>query len=254
MAQVLAISGDTAVATDAKPTRKEQDGFNELLEKEKLRSLPYLLSINFNNLFSYAANFDENRSIKPMSSSNIDNIAIKNNEPTTSRTSDVRSVQKNEQEATVKHNETAAQPKVQAESNKNFAVNNMSKAMISDIELTPEFYATAISAKNKLDSLRGIDVQLIVDQIKTKMKFLKDTGIAELSVALKPDDLGSLLMKISTNKGILTINIFGAEQAREAIQPYLKELKRSLGLADLKVEKILFISDDSGKNSDENSA
>jgi flagellar hook-length control protein FliK len=255
LAQVLAISNDTNLATETKPTRKEQDGFNELLEKEKLKSLPYLLSLNFsNNLLSPTVSFNENNSIKSMSSSSIDNIAVKNNEPSAAQTSGDVSAQKNEKAAAAKQDDNTANTKVQAESNKNLIVNNMSKAMVSDIELTPEFYTNAITAKNRIDSLKGIDVELLVDQIKDKMKFLKDNGTAELSVALKPDELGSILMKISANKGLLTINIFGQSQAREALQPYFKELERSLSLANLKVEKILFISDDNGKNSGENSA
>lgn len=93
-----------------------------------------------------------------------------------------------------------------------------------------------------------MDIDDLVSQIKDKIKFLQDNGKMELTIELKPENLGTVLMSVSSSKGVLTINIFADQAAKSALQENMKELERSFELAHLNVKELNIQLGDGKKN------
>ena len=51
-------------------------------------------------------------------------------------------------------------------------------------------------------------------------------------------------MSISSNKGVLSINIYADQAAKQALEENISDLKRSLELSDLNIDNLTILSDD----------
>ncbi len=159
----------------------------------------------------------------------------------TSRTGDKQSIKEQNQEQSVKAAETTKETK--AEQIKSTA-NAINKIYEGEIELSADLYNAVIKAKNRVDSLRSIDVDDLIAQIKNKIKLLVENGGSKLSIELKPENLGTILMSVSSNKGILSINIYADQAAKQVLEENIAELKRSLEQSNLNIENLNVLSDD----------
>ncbi len=163
----------------------------------------------------------------------------------TTRSGNTTDIKEQKQENAVKAGETSKEAK--AEQIK-FTANAINRTFAGELELSPDFYDSLISAKNKIDALRMIDVDDLIAQIKNKIKFLSENGKIELSIELKPENLGTILMSISSNRGVLSINIFADQAAKQALEENIAELERALKRADLYVEDLRILSDGGNKH------
>lgn len=159
----------------------------------------------------------------------------------TNRSDDKLSIKEQKQEQTAKAAETQKESK--AEQVK-FTANAMNRMFAGELDLSPDLYDAMINAKNSVDSLRRIDVDDLIAQIKDKIKFLSGNGKIELSIELKPGNMGTILMSISSNKGVLSINIFADQAAKQALEENRAELERSLKRADLYVDDLRILSNE----------
>jgi flagellar hook-length control protein FliK len=215
-----------------------------MLEQEKRKVLfSSMVPINFQSLFDTPLSF----SAEPdKSAGKVENFlgttnSYRQNSFETSRTNSKLSVKGQDQERSVKTSETTKEAK--AEQVK-FAANAVNKIYEGEIELSADLYNAVISAKNRIASLRSIDVDDLLAQIKNKIKLLIENGGSRLSVELKPENLGTVLMSVSSNKGVLSINLYADQAAKQVLEENIAELKRSLEQSNLNIENLNVLSDD----------
>ena len=246
MSQVLAIGNETEKITAPEQNQSRTSGidFDRFLEKEKQKILlPFSLSLMPQ---MFGMNFQTDHKLDRSVSKIIDKSAAYNNtdqsykEPVAAKPSET--IKK--QEKTAAAEEHARVSKIDQLQFTNNAVN---KLFIGELELTPEFYSMLVTAKNKTSLLQSIDVDDIVSQIKDKIKVLQQSGSMELSMELKPGNLGTMIMDISSKKGVLSINIYADKLAKDALEENLRELELSLKQANLVVGDIKIYTADRRK-------
>lgn len=249
MSQVPAITSETELnkAPEQNRSRQNDFDFDLMLEKEKQKiSFPYPFSILqslFNSSFTFSHDMDE-------SVNKIESKPQVSNDPDQKSSNvghaDEAPAIKNETINTTLFTDAPAK-KVQA-NNIQFTGNAINRLFVGELELSPEFYNMLISTKNKVASLRNVDIDDLVSQIQDKIRFLKENGKIELSIQLRPDSLGSILMSVSSNKGLISINIYADKIAREALEENLKDLEISLKQVHLNIGSLNVFPDEKRKN------
>lgn len=248
MSQVLAIGSDTEKITAPEQNQSRTSGidFEQFLAKEKQKILlPFSLSL-FPQIFG--TNIQPDHKLDQSVSKILDRPAADNNDryfpknPTTEKPSEVS--KKTEKAAASEENANTV--KVSQLQLTNNAAN---KIFIGELELTPEFYSMLVAAKNRTSLLQSIDIDDLVSQIKNKIKILQQNGTMELSMELKPDNLGTIIMDISNNKGVISINIYADKLAKDALEDNLRDLENSLKKANLVIGDIKVFPEDKKKRS-----
>jgi len=84
----------------------------------------------------------------------------------------------------------------------------------------------------------NLDIKMIADKIVESAKALKVNDKTELILNLKPDWLGDMTLNISSDKGILTIQILANGKTKELMDSQLSELESFLKSANLNVGSI----------------
>ncbi len=245
MTQVEPIANENAKTPDQNGIQPstDADNFLELLEKEKSKTIPgAMLPSMMQGLFDVPSSFNSETS---GSTGKIGNYLPASNDmrqssPQTNRIDNSSGIKEQKQESTAKTADT--QKEARADQIK-FTANAISKIAAGEMDITPDLYSAAINAKNRIASLREISVDDLIDQIKDKIKFLVRGGASELSVELKPEDLGTILMSVSSSKGVLTINLFADQAVKQVLEENIAELERSLKLANLNFDKLNLYSD-----------
>lgn len=248
MSQVLAICNETPLAPEpSNNIQRNDNNFIQLYEKEKQKillnaMLPFFSQAFFSVPLNISFDADDMvNKIERYSSINSDRHP-EHVKPV--RPSDIREPGKEDGKHAVSSKDTVTQAPPQQARPANYAVN---RVFAGELELTPEFYTILINSKNKVSSLGKIDVDDLIAQIKNKIKFLQDNGRVELSMELKPGNMGTMLMSITSNKGVISINIFADQAAKEALEENIGELERSLKLANLNVDKLSIYPEENGK-------
>lgn len=80
---------------------------------------------------------------------------------------------------------------------------------------------------------RGSNLELIVSEIVDKIKLVEEGKKVELSVALKPDQMGELLLNMSMKNGLVSVSIIADGEAKEWIEQNIAGLKESLKQANI---------------------
>jgi len=247
LSQVVPVSSETLKAPEPSNIQRDADNFLELFEKEKSKTaFPSMLPINFQSFLNtpLISGFGTE---KEMNKVEEDYSAIHNDHyQRLNKTGEIFGEPRSkEQERAVKSTETAEQSK--AEQIK-FTENVINKTFKGELALSPDLYNSLINSKNNIESLRSIDVDDLIAQIKNKIKFLMENGTTNLSIELKPENLGTVLMSISITKGILSINIYADQAAKQALEENIAELERSLKSANLNIDSLNILQDDRGKH------
>jgi len=243
LSQVPAITNETLKSPEPSNIQRDDDKFLEIFEKEKTKTiLPSMLPVNWKS-FTSTPLFISSRSDNEVNKIEGRAALISDNRQGPAKASgavDLNDIKEQKQEQQV----NAAEKAKQAKSDQvRHAENIINKAFMGELELSPDLYSALITSKNNAPSLRSIDVDDMVAQIKNKIKFLLENGKTELSIELKPENLGTVLMSISSNKGIISINIFADQAAKQALEENLAELERSLKLAGINVQNLNVLSD-----------
>lgn len=84
----------------------------------------------------------------------------------------------------------------------------------------------------------NLDIRMIADKIVESAKALKINDKTELMLNLKPDWLGDMTLNISSDKGVLTIQILANGKTKELMDSQLSELESFLKSANLNVGSI----------------
>ena len=249
LSQVLSITSETPKApessNESSNIQRSNDNFSKMLEQEKRKViLSAMIPLNFQSLFNTplfpgtGTDKDVGKIEKYFGTSN----SYRQNSLETSRTHEDTSIKVQDQVQSVKKTEET--PKEAKSEQIKFTANAVNKMYEGEIELSIDLYNAAIKAKNRVESLRSIDVDDLLAQIKNKIKLLVENGGSKLSIELKPDNLGTILMSVSSNKGILSINLYAEQAAKQVLEDNIAELKRSLEQSNLNIEKLNVLSDD----------
>lgn len=111
---------------------------------------------------------------------------------------------------------------------------NQTGWLTPNLEALPLFYQAQIKG-SMLDKL---DLQFLVDQILSQVKLVKEKGKVELIVGLKPQDLGEILLTLTSRSGMISIQIQAKESAKKLIEADLLELKLALKKAKINLSEI----------------
>jgi len=245
LSQVPAINNETLKSPEPSSIQRDDDKFLEIFEKEKNKTaLPLMLPINFQS-FASTPLFTGSKSDNEVDKIDAYPVLESGHSKGQAKSSNSIDIKEQKQEQAVKTTET--QKEAKAEQVK-LTANAMNKIFAGELELSPDLYSALITAKNNAASLRKIDVDDLISQIKNKIKFLLENGKTELSIELKPENLGTILMSISSNKGLLSINIYADQAARQALEENIAELERALKLADLNIDNLKILSDSGMKH------
>lgn len=89
--------------------------------------------------------------------------------------------------------------------------------------------------KNTMERIEKLDIKSFALKIIDDAKLLKDGEKTTLTVDLKPDWLGNIIIRISSDKGILNINIFASESAKSELDSKIRELENAFKAANLNI-------------------
>ncbi|MFH1683252.1 MAG: flagellar hook-length control protein FliK [Candidatus Margulisiibacteriota bacterium] len=89
--------------------------------------------------------------------------------------------------------------------------------------------------------LNKLDLQYLVDQILAQVKLVKEKGKAELTVGLRPKELGEILLILTSRSGMISIQIQAPDEARKLIEDDLLELELALKKAKVNLAEIKII-------------
>jgi len=112
----------------------------------------------------------------------------------------------------------------------------LSKAnwLVPNLEAQPSFYQAFLDGKLQ----PKLDLQFLIDQIVEQVKVVREKGKTELILGLKPENLGEILLTLSTHAGIVSIQINASPETRKLIESQREELERALKKAKVRFDKI----------------
>jgi len=106
--------------------------------------------------------------------------------------------------------------------------------------LVPNLEASALlyQAQTEGKLLNKLDLQFLVDQIISQIKIVKEKGKVELMVGLKPENLGEIILTLTSKSGMVSIQIQAPEETKKLIQAELRELEMALKRAKINFSEI----------------
>ncbi|MCX5750889.1 MAG: flagellar hook-length control protein FliK [Candidatus Saganbacteria bacterium] len=97
--------------------------------------------------------------------------------------------------------------------------------------IAPAFMGTT----EKFDFITKVDLQQVIDEITKQATIVKNQKQTELLLGLKPEQLGEMLLKITNQNGMLSIQILANEETKKSLDQSLEQLKNSLADAHLNI-------------------
>lgn len=112
-----------------------------------------------------------------------------------------------------------------------------------EASFNPNILATAPAeieaAANKLEAAKSVNTQDVIDQIVQKMKVEVKTDTTEIKITLKPEHLGDVTLKVSTQNGIVTAQFVAENQrVKEIIEAGFNQLRDSLRQQGLDISQL----------------
>ncbi len=110
--------------------------------------------------------------------------------------------------------------------------------------LTPNIAARPDMLLAQLDGklLSKLDLQHLVDEIVSQVKMVQAKGRTELTLGLKPENLGEILMTLIARSGMISIEIQANDEVKKLIQAQLRDLEIALKKAKVNVADIKVVS------------
>ncbi|MBN2057362.1 MAG: flagellar hook-length control protein FliK [Candidatus Saganbacteria bacterium] len=107
-----------------------------------------------------------------------------------------------------------------------------------NLEAQPQMFLAQTQGK----FLARLDLQALVDEIISQVKLVKGKGQVELSLGLKPRELGDILLTLTSRSGMIAIQIEAPEETRKLLQDRLAELETALKKARVNLSGISLVS------------
>jgi hypothetical protein len=110
--------------------------------------------------------------------------------------------------------------------------------LVPNLESHPLFYQAQLEGKlvNKLD------LQFLIDQILSQVRMVREKGKVELTLGLKPENLGEILLTLTSKSGMVSIQIQASPETRKLIEEELLELELALKKAKVNLAEIKILS------------
>jgi len=113
------------------------------------------------------------------------------------------------------------------------------------VRMVQEFNPAAVplqqveQADVRTEATRNIDTQGVIDQIVDKMKVEVKGDMSEIKIQLKPEHLGDVSLKITTQNGIVTAQFVAENQRiREIIEASFNQLRDSLAQQGIQLSQL----------------
>jgi Flagellar hook-length control protein FliK len=106
--------------------------------------------------------------------------------------------------------------------------------------LSPNLEASPLFFNAQLDGklLNKLDLQSLIDQIITQIKLVKGKGKTQLTLGLKPESLGEILLSLTSKSGMITINISAPKETKKLLESSLEELELALKKSKIKITEL----------------
>ncbi len=107
-------------------------------------------------------------------------------------------------------------------------------------EFFPGYGAGAVNPYSQLfDSLMKDSSQVsldgVIDEIVKQVTLVKEKGKAELSIELKPENLGTLQLLVSSTDGKINVQIVASTESKQYLDDHMAELQAALQNAQINV-------------------
>ncbi len=106
--------------------------------------------------------------------------------------------------------------------------------VIPNLEFYPAFFQAQIGDK----LLGSFDLQALVDEITSRVSLVKDKGKVQLIVGLKPENIGEVLLTLTSKSGMISIEIQAYDKSKKLLDSNIEELKTALNKMHIKWDKI----------------
>lgn len=106
--------------------------------------------------------------------------------------------------------------------------------LVPNLEAQPLF-AQAFTA-GKLQT--NFDLQFLIDRIMEQVNLVKEKGRTELTLTLKPAELGEILLTLTAHQGIVSIQIQSDTETRKLLDARRVELASALKKAHIQCDRI----------------
>lgn len=233
LAQIQAL--DSSLLMDTYAKNSSDNSFQQYLDNEQKR---LLLSFSPMSFFSFDAwfGYPENTSKKETSSMSkiFSDISLYQNNLTTS----------NQQNSTGQNENNQAVPTTIAA-----AATEPEKTMLQNLLqqtgwLTPNIQALPYFAQAQSQGalLESLDLQALVDKIVSQMQLVKDKGKTEIMLGLKPENLGEILLTLTSRSGMIAIQIEAQAETKKILDAELDRLVSALKKAKIKIEDIRIVA------------
>lgn len=215
--------------------QSSDDSFEEKLKYEKARlGLLYAPFAQMPNLFGYlpasdanwgASIFADNQSA-PVESSAAYQPAANSNQSAMTAQQMVKAQAQNEAVPLPGFSQQATQSLQDLLLKTNWLVPNL--------EGSQQFYQSFLAGKLQ----PSLDLQSLVDQIADQLEIVKSKGKTELSLTLKPAELGNILLTLSYHQGLISVSIMAQPEAKKLIDESLEDLEAALKKAHINFDEI----------------
>ena len=81
----------------------------------------------------------------------------------------------------------------------------------------------------------------MVDQIVTQAKLVREKGQTQLTLGLKPENLGEIIMTLTSRSGMIGIQIQASEETKKLLESLANELEQALKRSKINVAEIRII-------------
>ncbi len=113
--------------------------------------------------------------------------------------------------------------------NKFFLNNNL----VPNTEILMPF--SKIAEGTKASSTTKIELEPLIENISKYAKVIKANGRTTIELSLKPEDLGNILLNISSKNGIVSVEIVASRETKDILDANLLALKDALTQANINV-------------------
>ncbi len=230
--QVTQISpSDSNLLTDSYASNLPDSTFQQYLDNEQQRiafSYSPMAFLNFDSWFGYADNSSQENK-----SSNLPKIF-----------SDINLYQ--DQTVLNQAEESGTQNLL---SNYNFNSSEPKNLLLQNLLqesgwLTPNISALPMFAFAQTQGtlLQSLDLQVLIDEIVSQLKIVTEKGKVELIMGLKPENLGEILLTLTSRSGMIAIQIEASEETKKVLDQQLEKLALALKKAKVNLEDIKVIA------------
>ncbi|MBU0630543.1 MAG: flagellar hook-length control protein FliK [Candidatus Margulisbacteria bacterium] len=106
--------------------------------------------------------------------------------------------------------------------------------LVPNLEASQQFYQAFLAGKLQ----PNFDLQSLVDQIADQLAVVKTKGKTELSLTLKPPELGNILLTLSYHQGVLSVQIMAQAETKRLIDESRDDLEAALKKAHIEFDRI----------------